>query len=70
MQFAFKQRCERIDFEEDVLGPEIEAMKSGNKGVMGMPPGALFEMEIIDEAPAPIHSTGSDAQPQPDPAAE
>jgi hypothetical protein len=28
-QFALKQRLERIDFEEDVLYPEAEALLSG-----------------------------------------
>jgi hypothetical protein len=55
MQFAFKQRCERIDFEEDVLGPEIEAMKSG-KGFAGIPPASLMEFELIDETPNPVPS--------------
>jgi hypothetical protein len=53
MQFAYLQRCQRIDFEEDVLGPEIEAMKSG-KRVAEMPPQALFEVEFVDETPHPL----------------
>lgn len=28
-QFALKQRFERIDFDEDVLYPEVEALLSG-----------------------------------------
>jgi hypothetical protein len=53
MQFAYLQRCQRIDFEEDVLMPEIEAMKSG-KAVAALPPSALFEVEFVDETPNQI----------------
>ena len=62
MQFAYMQRCQRIDFEEDVLGPEIEAMKSGKK-VAEMPPAALFEVEFVDETPNPIQVTDAAGQP-------
>lgn len=44
-QFALKQRFERIDFEEDVLMPEIEALKAG-KSVLGLPDGAAFDLVI------------------------
>lgn len=47
-QFALKQRLEKIDFEEDVLQPEIEALKSG-KSVLGLPEGTVFEIEIEGE---------------------
>ena len=50
-QFRFKQGLERIDFEEDVLGPEIEAMKAG-KPIAGLPENAAFDIEIVDEDPA------------------
>jgi hypothetical protein len=58
-QFALKQRFERIDFEEDVLLPEVEALKSG-KGVLGLPDGAAFDLVIEHEnpAPAPAGDTG------------
>ena len=49
-QFALKQRFERIDFEEDVLHPLIEDYKAG-KSVLGLPAGAAFDMEIVDENP-------------------
>jgi hypothetical protein len=58
MQFAFQQRCARIDFEEDVLGPEIEAMKSG-KAFGGMPPAALFEFEFIDATADPVQNSAT-----------
>lgn len=47
-QLRFKQALERIDFEEDVLGPEIEAMKAG-KRVGELPENATFDIEIVYE---------------------
>lgn len=44
-QFRLKQRFEMIDFLEDVLQPEIEALKSG-KSVLGLPEGAAFDLVI------------------------
>jgi hypothetical protein len=49
-QFRLKQGMERIDFEEDVLLPEIEKLKSG-KSVLGLEDGAAFDIEIISENP-------------------
>lgn len=46
-QFALKQRIDRIDWEEDVLLPEVEALKSG-KAVLGLEPGTAFDI-VIDE---------------------
>ena len=52
-QFQLKQRLERIDWEEDFLTPEIEALKSG-RSVLGLPEGAAFDITIeVDEVPAP-----------------
>lgn len=51
-QFRLKQALERIDFEEDVLMPEIEAMKAG-KSVLGLPEGSAFDIVIADETPRP-----------------
>ena len=51
-EFRLKQTIERIDWEEDVLMPEIEALKSG-KSVANLPAGAAFDIEVTDEAPAP-----------------
>jgi hypothetical protein len=52
-QFRLKQSLERIDFEEDVLQPEIEALKSG-KSVLGLPAGQAFDivLEISNEISA------------------
>jgi hypothetical protein len=46
-QFRLKQRLEAIDWREDVLLPEIEALKSG-KSVLGLPDGAAFDICIED----------------------
>jgi hypothetical protein len=49
-QFRLKQSLERIDFEEDILLPEIEALKSG-KSVLGLPDGVAFDIQVEpDEA--------------------
>lgn len=55
-QFRFKQGIERIDFEEDILGPEIEAMKSG-KAVGELPAGAEFDIVVVDADPAPTKTS-------------
>jgi hypothetical protein len=47
-QFRLKQALERVDWEEDVLQPEIEALKSG-KSVLGLPDGAVFDIRIDPE---------------------
>jgi hypothetical protein len=49
-EFRLKQNFERIDWEEDVLMPEIEALKSG-KSVAQLPAGAAFDLEMVDEDP-------------------
>ena len=56
-QFRLKQQFEYIDWTEDVLLPEVEALKSG-KSVLGLPDGAAFDL-VIDEnphTPTPDHS--------------
>lgn len=47
-QFRLKQRLEAIDWQEDVLLPEIEALKSG-KSVLGLPEGVVFDIQIEKE---------------------
>jgi hypothetical protein len=47
-QFRLRQRLEMIDWTEDVLLPEIEALKSG-KSVLGLPEGSTFDIEIVTE---------------------
>ena len=47
-QFRLKQAIERIDFEEDVLMPEIEALKSG-KSVLGLEDGVAFDIRIEND---------------------
>jgi hypothetical protein len=51
-QFRLKQNLDRIDWEEDVLLPEIEALKSG-KSVLGLPDGAAFDIVIEHESSDP-----------------
>lgn len=48
-QFRLKQRLEAIDWQEDVLLPEIEALKSG-KSVLGLPAGVAFDIQIETDA--------------------
>jgi 1-acyl-sn-glycerol-3-phosphate acyltransferase len=47
-QFGLKQRLDRIDWEEDVLMPEIEQLKAG-KSVLGLPEGTVFDIRIENE---------------------
>lgn len=47
-QFGLKQKLERIDWEEDVLIPEVTALKSG-KSVLGLPEGTVFDIRIEQE---------------------
>jgi hypothetical protein len=58
-EFALKQRFDRIDFEEDVLMPEIEAIKSG-KSVGSLPAGSAFELVVEDVSANPAQATTSD----------
>ena len=52
-QFRLQQNIQRIDWEEDILLPEIEALKSG-KGLAELPAGAVFDIQVVaDENPAP-----------------
>jgi hypothetical protein len=47
-QFSLKQRLEKIDWEFDVLIPEIEQLKAG-KSVLGLPEGTVFDIRIDGE---------------------
>lgn len=51
-EFRLKQAIQRIDWEEDVLMPEIEALKSG-KSIANLPAGAAFDIQVEDEIPNP-----------------
>lgn len=48
-QFRLRQRLDAIDWENDVLLPEIEALKAGTP-VLGLPEGATFDIQIVDDA--------------------
>jgi UDP-N-acetylmuramyl pentapeptide synthase len=47
-QHRLRQRLETIDFIEDRLNPEVEALKAG-KSVLGLPAGAAFDIQLIEE---------------------
>jgi hypothetical protein len=47
-QFRLKQNLERIDWEEDVLMKEVNALKSGDP-VLGLPPGMVLDIVFEDE---------------------
>jgi len=51
-QFRLRQAMDRIDWEEDTLQPEIEALKSG-RSVLGLPEGSAFDIEIVHEVTDP-----------------
>ena len=46
-EFRLKQRFEYIDWEEDVLYPEIDALKSG-RPILGLEAGAVFDLQVAD----------------------
>ncbi len=55
-EFKLKQQFDYIDWTEDFLLPELEALKSG-KAVLGLPEGVAFEIEIVPhENPDPPSS--------------
>lgn len=47
-QFRLKQTIERIDWEEDSLQPEVEALKGG-RSVLGLPEGMAFDITVTTE---------------------
>ena len=51
-QFRLRQALERIDWEEEVLLPEIEALKGG-RSVLGLPEGMAFDIVLDDEIQNP-----------------
>lgn len=53
-QHRLRQRLETIDWLEDDLQPELEALKSG-KSVLGLPDGVAFDIQVepINENPGP-----------------
>ena len=46
-EFRLKQQFEYIDWSEDVLYPEIEALKAG-RPVLGLEAGAVFDLQVAD----------------------
>lgn len=59
-QHRLKQRLETIDWQEEVLLPEIEAMKAG-KSVLGLTEGAAFDIVVVDadQTDSPKTDTGN-----------
>lgn len=55
-QFRLKQALERIDWEEEVLFKEIEALKAG-RSVLGLPADTVFDITIKSDA-IPADDTG------------
>lgn len=51
-QHSLRQRLETINWEEDVLLPQINALKAG-KSVLGLPEGVAFDITVVDEDPNP-----------------
>ena len=47
-QFNLKQALERIDWIEDQLLPEVEALKAG-KPVLGLPEGVAFDIQVVSD---------------------
>jgi hypothetical protein len=60
-QFRLKQRFEYIDWEEDVLIPEVEALKSGRE-ILGLDAGAAFDIQMGDGGADVIADEAGDAQ--------
>jgi len=60
-RFGLKQKWERIDYEEDVVIPTIDAMKSG-KTVMELPGDAAlaFVVEVEHEVQDPSKKTDTE----------
>lgn len=44
-EFRLKQQFEYIDWQEDHLFPEIEALKAG-RPVLGLEAGAMFDLQV------------------------
>lgn len=58
-RLRIRQGLERIDYEEDVVIPQIEAMLAG-KATAELPENAVFDIEIVDEDPTPAPTRTAD----------
>jgi hypothetical protein len=56
-QFRLKQRLEAIDWQEEVLLPEIEKLKASGS-VLGLPEGSVIEFVHEDHSQAPAGDSG------------
>lgn len=62
VQFGYKQFCERVDYDEDVVLPMLEALKAG-KAIpeLGLREGQAFDIvpELPSARPDPPKNTNS-----------
>lgn len=61
-EFALKQKFERIDWEEDVLYPEVEQLKAGHP-VLGLPEGSVFDLQVVNEDEEEEEGEAEDEEP-------
>lgn len=59
-QFRLRQTLDRLQWEEDILYPEIEALKAG-RPVLGLNAATAFEL-VIDHADSDSTETSPDAR--------
>jgi hypothetical protein len=62
-QFRLKQTLDYIDWCEDTLYPEIEALKAG-RPVLGLEAGAMFDIQV-DHADPTLRHEAADAPARP-----
>lgn len=60
-QHRLRQRLETIDWMEDELLPEVEALKAG-RPVLGLAEGAAFDIQIVHEDSDRSTNSDSDAE--------
>lgn len=59
-EFRLGQTLAYIDWTEDTLLPEIEALKAGRE-VLGLEAGAVFDIRVLDDHSNLGHATTTDA---------
>lgn len=61
-QFRLRQTLDRLQWEEDTLYPEIEALKAG-RPVLGLNAATAFEVVIDHANPDSAKASGNDRKP-------
>lgn len=61
-EFRLKQQFEYIDWTEEVLYPEIEALKAG-RPVLGLEAGAVFDLQVTHAHTSLGEVAGAPASP-------